>query len=32
MDAQALDTLYDRVLEAEDPPELRALLSSLPRR
>jgi hypothetical protein len=32
MDAKALGGLYDQVLEAEAPQELRALLSSLPRR
>jgi hypothetical protein len=30
MDAQALDTLFDQVLQAEAPQELRALLRSLP--
>jgi hypothetical protein len=32
MDAEALDTLFDQVIEIEDTRELRALLSALARR
>ena len=32
MDADALDRLFDRALETEDPKALRALLTALPRR
>ena len=32
MDADALDQLFDRALETEDPKALRALLTALPRR
>ncbi len=32
MDAEALDRLFKRVLEAEEPTRLRALLNALPRR